>query len=273
MKKSGLDTVTSKRKLLSKLTSVNPECDHILSAIILFITVLLAAPAASAITIGTYTLANHPAGNKAPPLYGLRLDGLLGYQYYTFDFDDASSDMTLTWNGTKIVIDGHAYGGGFDDASYHAYLSGSTAVWDIHFEYTVGISQPGDTGLDDLYVHIPADNKNFGTLNSSLTPDIIGLADHIGEDLDLTLTFQFGDGTDGLGHRGQPGISGWGWPNHGANCTTATAIATTTGTGTGDCSYTPFSGWLFTASPVPVPAAVWLFASGLLGLVAFARRM
>lgn len=30
--------------------------------------------------------------------------------------------------------------------------------------------------------------------------------------------------------------------------------------------------WLVTASPVPVPAAVWLFGSGLIGLAGFARR-
>ena len=33
-----------------------------------------------------------------------------------------------------------------------------------------------------------------------------------------------------------------------------------------------FRAFLITASPVPVPAAVWLFASGLLGLAAVARR-
>lgn len=30
--------------------------------------------------------------------------------------------------------------------------------------------------------------------------------------------------------------------------------------------------WMVRASPVPVPAAVWLFGSGLIGLTAFARR-
>jgi hypothetical protein len=34
----------------------------------------------------------------------------------------------------------------------------------------------------------------------------------------------------------------------------------------------PYGSYLVLASPVPIPAAVWLFASGLLGLVSVARR-
>lgn len=238
-----------------------------LTAITLFITGLLAAPVASAITTGTYLLANHPDGNRQPPGYGLRLDGLLGYDFYTFDFDHADSDMRLTWDGTKIVIDGFAFGGSDVGTDY---ALNTTAVWDIHFEFTVGVSQPGDAGLNDLYVE--ADNQNFGTLTSTLTPDIIKLADHSGEDdLNPNLSFQFGDGADGNGYRGYDGISGWGWPNHGANCIPPDPLNLNS-LNSGACSYNDFSGWLFTASPVPVPAAVWLFGSGLIGLAGLARR-
>ena len=210
---------------------------------------------ANAITTGTYVLSNHPAGGVAPPLYGLRLDGLLGdpAKEYTFDFDHASSNMTLVWNGSTIVIDGQAFGGEDTGAGYGA---GTTDVWDIHFEYTVGISTPGgEGGVDDLVVI--SDNINFGTISSTTSGfGSFSLEDEAG---DGGLAFQLGDEA-GAGHRGFAGISGWGWMNHGVDCEA------------NDCSHVVASDWLFTASPVPVPAAVWLFGSGLLGLVGVARR-
>ena len=218
---------------------------------------IFAASSASAITIGTYELSNHPDGNQSPPPYGLRLDGLLtgnSNEEYTFDFDHVLSYMTLTWDGTKIVIDGQAYGG--EDNNNNAspgYVSGTTAVWDIHFEYTIGISQPGDAGgVDDLYVN--ADGMNFGTISSPLG------SYSLEDKADNWLSFQLGDTANGSGHRGFSGISGWGWVNYGDDCVNDT------------CSHVRASDWLFTATLVPVPAAVWLFASGLLGLVSVARR-
>ena len=224
-----------------------------LKTIVTIAVVTLGAFASSgvqAITIGTYTLNNHPDGGIAPPLYGLRLDGLLGdpSKEYTFDFDHADSNMTLTWDGSSIVIQGQAYGGEDTGNGY-----GVTAIWDIYFEYSVGVSQPGgEGGLDDIYVN--ADNANFGTISSVLGS--YQLEDEAGGS---GLSFQLGDG-NGAGHRGYAGISGWGWMNHGVDCITA------------DCSHIYASDWLFTATPVPVPAAAWLFGSGLLAFVGFARR-
>jgi len=220
---------------------------------------LLFASQAGAIAIGTYSMHNHPDGNQAPPLYGLRLDGLRTgntNEEYTFDFDHALSNMILTWDGSKIIINGQAFGGEDDNITPGgAYVAGTTAVWDIYFEYSVGISSVANGGEVDLVVH--ADNMNFGTLSSSLGS--FTLEDQSDNDTSSGLSFQLGD-ENGAGHRGFNGISGWGWLNHGADCQNK------------DCTHIYSSDWLFTVQPVPVPAAVWLFASGLLGLVGVARR-
>ncbi len=213
----------------------------------------------SAIAIGTYSMHNHPDGSEAPPLYGLRLDGLRTgdtNEEYTFDFDNALSNMTLTWDGSSIVIDGQAFGGEDDGTTPGgAYVAGTTAVWDIYFEYNMGISSVANGGEDDLLVN--ADNMNFGTLSSSLGS--FSLEDQSDDDLVTGLSFQLGD-KGGAGHRGFDGISGWGWLNHGQDCNRV------------DCTHIYASDWLFTVTPVPVPAAVWLFGSGLIGLVGVARR-
>jgi hypothetical protein len=55
------------------------------------------------------------------------------------------------------------------------------------------------------------------------------------------------------------------FPGHGANfdMTSMTLVSCSNNDGNGNCVNTP---------PIPVPAAVWLFGSGLLGLVGVARR-
>jgi hypothetical protein len=209
---------------------------------------------ASAVAVGVYNLSNHPDGGAAPPLYGLRLDGLLTGDKddtYTFDFDHASSAMTMTYDGSKIVIDGTAYGGEDNGSGYEA---GTTAVWTIHFEYTVGVSQPGgEGGLNDVFVN--DDYSNFGTISS-----VLGNFELANKANGSGLSFQLGDEAGG-GHRGHNDISGWGWLRHGTDCLGGT-----------DCSNEPYSDWLFTASPVPVPAAAWLFGSALLGLVGLKHK-
>lgn len=208
------------------------------------------------ISPGVYSLSNHPDGTALPPPYGLRLDGLLTgdtNEIYTFDFDDPQSSMFLDYDGAELHIYGSALGG--QDAGGGGYIAGTVAVWDIDFTYTVGVSQPGsDGGLSDVFVN--ADNSNFGTISSSL--GAFELEDQSDNGNSTGLAFRFGD-EGGGGHRGFNGISGWGWLNHGSDC-----IA-------GSCSHIYDSDWLFTATLVPVPAAVWLFGSAL-GLLGWVRR-
>lgn len=100
---------------------------------------------------------------------------------------------------------------------------------------------------------VNADNANFGTISSNLG------SFELEDKASNGLSFQLGDETGG-GHRSFAGVSGWGWVNHGVDCIN------------GECTHVIASDWLFTASPVPVPAAVWLFGSGMLGLIGIARR-
>lgn len=220
---------------------------------------LFAPASAFAVSVGTYILSSHPDGNQNPPPYGLRLDGLLtgsSGEEYTFDFNHASSDMKLTWNGSMIHIFGTAFGGEDNGAGY---APSTTAVWTIDFTYNAGVSTSANGGVDDVVVN--AHHQNFGTLSGALGD--FALRDHT----DGVLSFTFGD-EDGSGHREFNGISGWGWLDY---CNTDVHECAQDGTDWVPTHITA-SDWLFTATPVPVPAAVWLFGSGLIGLACIARR-
>lgn len=227
------------------------ELNKLLHASILSAGLMAASTMANAVAIGTYNLHNHPDGSANPPPYGLRLDGLItGNQNdtYTFDFDHVDSAMLMTYDGLTVTISGQAYGGQDVGGSY---LAGTTAVWDINFVYNVGVGQPGDGGLDD--VKVLADHQNYGTISSSLG------SYELADKAQNGLSFQLGD-ENGGGHRGFNGISGWGWLKTGEDCVGGT-----------DCENLPYSDWLFTATPVPVPAAAWLFGSALVGLAGVRR--
>ncbi len=233
-----------------------------LCSALLLLAFVLWTSSAFALMSGTYKLSNHPDGNAADPEYGLRLDGLVDgdtNSIYTFDFDHASSDMKLYWNGIDtVIIQGQAFGGK-DIGS--VYDGATTAVWDISFTYKVGVSTPGgDGGVEDVVV--VADNQNFGTISS-----IFGDFD-LRDKSNGSYSFQLGD-EDGTGHRRNDGaLSGWGWLNH---CPVGKPSVCDT--------HLAASDWLFTAdrigdgtTPIPVPAAAWLFGTGLAGLVGVARR-
>jgi len=196
-----------------------------------------------------YDLSNHPDGSVAPPAYGLRLDGLLtgnSNDEYTFDFENASSAMSMIWDkgADTLTISGTAYGGEDNGGSYEA---GTTAIWDIEFIYS-GLYSCGPGGLC-------ADNGS-GSLSStlgmfSLVP--VGVASH-------GYAFQLN-----TGHRGFAGISGWGWLNH---C----PAGDYEGSGASCESHVYSSDWLFTATQkVPEPGTLALFGLGLFG-IGVARR-
>ena len=120
-------------------------------ALALLVATLGASSQAAADPI-TYQLHNHPNGGAAPPLYGLRLDGLYGdvTAEYTFDFDDTANGaaMFMDWDGSTLNIYGTAWGG--EDGGT-AYID--PALWTINFTYSNVTTDAGDSGgFTDLIV-------------------------------------------------------------------------------------------------------------------------
>lgn len=206
---------------------------------------------AAPIVAGTYQLQNHPDASLDPPPYGARLDELYdvtaGADNFTFDFEHASSNMQLDYNGSNSIhIYGDAYGGRDIGGDYDMnpvtglpYLG----VYSFDFLYNVGV---GLVPTDDDVWAMTATNSNFGTVSTPLS-DTFNLFDVA----DGNYTFRLGDENDDLGHRGFPGISGWGW----------------LGVQFGDNSGT--LDWIFTA--VPEPSTGLLLVLGL-GVISRRRR-
>lgn len=195
---------------------------------------------------GTYQLHNHPDGNAQPPQYGMRLDELFNatgnHDIFTFDFNHASSDMRLDYNGSTIHIYGHSWGGRDTGSGYANDVY--RGVYGIDFTYTLGVT-PNLGGDDDLGV-VPPSMRNFGTITAPL---VVGSGPITLADKDSDgYTFRFGDENNDLGHRGFSGISGWGWLIH--HFPNQPHVAD--------------SDWLFTAELIPAPGAVSVLAMGLL---------
>ncbi len=95
--------------------------------------------------VWTYELSSHPDGNAADPLYGLRLDNLLGDGVNTFDFnyDHEKVGMWLDYDmdNDKIHIYGTAFGG-VDAGNTYGDPAGFV---DISFWYSGVTSLGGDT--------------------------------------------------------------------------------------------------------------------------------
>lgn len=211
--------------------------------------------AAASLPAGTYQLGNHPDGNQRPPLYGLRLDGLYGVnsEEYTFDFDDARSDMRMTVTATTIRIFGEAWGGE-DIGSVYASNT-KTGLYEIDFLYSVGV---GLAAGDDDRIVIAANYANTGTIVAPNGHGTTHLASYNGSH---SFGFRLGDEDNDAGHRGFSGISGWGW----------LAISGTAG---GPYTHTDSQDWLFTVGDmiIPLPSAGGMGLAGLMLLGVRRRR-
>lgn len=198
------------------------------------------------ISTGLYQLGNHPDGNATPPPYGLRLDELYDatddHDIFSFDFEAAGSDVKLAYDGTTISISGKAWGGR-DVGGSHA-IDAYLGFYEFEFTYTVGVTPaPGD---DDVLVDA-ANHANTGWISTPLGHTKLLDDERGGNDY----SFRFGDEDDDLGHRGFPGISGWGWLRV-------------------DDDHTDAQDWLFTATLIPSPGAAGILAVG--GLASIRRR-
>lgn len=176
----------------------------------------------------------------------MRLDGLYPGSpiNFTLDFDHPLSLMTMDITATSIHIYGVAYGGRDLGTTYA--VEPTTGVYTVDFLYTTGVGMvPGD---DDMHVVAPM-SSNFGFVISP-----------IGETIPLDdkpsggYNFRLGDEDNDLGHRGFPGISGWGWFTLGAGRPMV---------GTVD--------FLFTAELIPAPGTALIALAGA-GLLAGRRR-
>jgi len=214
------------------------------------IALLLMGTTASAAILadGIYTLGNHPDGDKVPPLYGLRLDGLGGSGIYTFDFENngAAMYMDLDTAGSSIHIYGTVFGGLDTGSGYDGTLSG---LWDVDFTYSTNIT----TSNGYVEVTLKDDTNN----NGSITPLFSAGAFTDGTAIGL---WSWSDGTNvfviDTNHRGVSGYSGWGWLAYDDPDTHVVA-----------------SDWLFTVGDrVPVPGAVLLGAIGLSLIGTLKRR-
>ena len=200
------------------------------------LTLTAAATAGTVIDPGVYQLRNHPDGAASSPGYGLRLDEVFdateGHDIFTFDFDHADADMTLTYDGSSINIAGTAFGGLDIGSTYDPLHSGLVT---IDFTYDVVGTATGD---DDLLV-IPQQIPSSGTIElwTGSTVDLFDKASADG------YSFRLGD-EDGSGHRGFDGISGWGWLGYEPG------------------GYIAATDWLFTVE-VPGPSALALLAVGM----------
>jgi hypothetical protein len=210
------------------------------------------------ISTGLYELHNHPDGVLRPPLYGLRLDELFDItpgnnnDDYTFDFDHASSNMSMFFTGSTIHIYGQSWGGRDVGSAYANDIY--RGIYQIDFTYNIGVTPvPLD---DDIYVELPPYLYNTGTITAPASAGGVVIPLHDGHytvdgpDLD----FRLGDESNNQGHRGFNGISGWGWLFHGPE----------------NAPYYESSDWLFTAVPVPAPASVGVLC--LAGVLAGRRR-
>lgn len=208
------------------------------------------------LTPGLYTLSNHSDGNSNPPPYGAIFKLLYDVagdsnDLFSLDFNHPLSNMMLNYNGSTITISGQAFGGR-DVGAVHA-VDQYLGLYTLNFVYNVGVGfVPGD---DDLQVIAP----NHTNTGSIMTPigDTINLVDEIVSGGNYS--FRFGDENNDLGHRGESGISGWGWLSYDRGGTI------------GIETHRQPTDWLFTATRViPAPGASVIVLTG--GMLLARRR-
>ena len=209
----------------------------------------------------TYVLSDHPDGGYAPPLYGLVIQDFNGDtgNTYTWQFTrpahiDPSdwTQATLVVDGNTVTISGSMYGGLNDGNGYDANYVGQV---DLNYSYTVDVSIVGDR------IEVTDDNSNavggnMGTLTAVAGQEWFQGDFELFDKGDMNnndLSFIF----DNDGHR---------LDNHPSYDQTATYVGRgwQEGAGTRD--------FLFTATLVPEPSSMLIWAGAGLAFAGLRRR-
>ncbi len=198
------------------------------------ITVAMVAGGAHA---AVYQLDDHDYGSKSNEYeYGLRLDG--PNLFFTFSQDNGSN-VRMNASGGSAHIYGTVY------QSFSGKITGTTA-WTYDYKMTY-------SGTDDDFLSWDgAGHITDGTTYYSL----LGMQ----KKSDPYHTLQFG--MDDPKNKYTNTYVGWGW--------VSTASCDADGTNCGDYTYSGAQDGLWTATPVPLPAAAWLMIAGI-GAMGVAR--
>ncbi len=190
---------------------------------------------AATLTPGAYQLLDHPDGSvvSSQGPYGLRLDALSPPTGVgpTFSVETNNAYVTLLWDGGNTAT-----------ISGSIWNNTTNEMWTVNHDLTDIVIVPGPDGgfsaLNGVMTLIDPLN-NILTINSD--QDNAGIAFNA-----------LGNSHRCAGHSDCGPFIGEGWLEP----------------GTPDGQ---FNDWLVQLNPIPVPAAVWLFGSALIGLVGVAK--
>jgi hypothetical protein len=228
-------------------------------------------------SIGLFTVPASAAPMTATPLW----DGN-GYSVYS------TKDMPPDLVEEKVFINQGTAAKGEDLTGSIGSNSGNVEVyWNSQDEF--GLVGVGD-GFATIKGGVDADGKNtlihditFGVYNSYFEDVIFSAIPVNQEEIDITVTATFSDGTQEKSAKIQTAngleaflaLADAGKLFKEINIVSDSGIVIagpSNGDGT-DGGATQYKQWQVSGvTPVPVPAAVWFFGSGLIGLVGIARR-
>jgi hypothetical protein len=167
--------------------------------------------------------------------------------------DIASSFLDISYNAATNILEAQGFASSLDDG-----VGGGGAIVGGTFNLNAEIDAGGNLLGGIIIIGGTVGAANSGTLLTGNLTDI-GFSEVVGVSDPLEFLFEVtgGDLAGAYGGTGGTILTGTdfaGWLGNFANA--------------------PFSGAsdTFTVSPVPVPAAVWLFGSALLGLAGFGRH-